>query len=87
MVMDALAHIGVTCSVPQGAFYAFLDISAFGMTSETFCERAIREAKVALVPGIFFRAEGFVRLSFAADDDALAEGLKRLATFIESLQP
>ncbi|MBQ9690912.1 MAG: aminotransferase class I/II-fold pyridoxal phosphate-dependent enzyme [Eggerthellaceae bacterium] len=85
-VMRAVAASGkISCAVPQGAFYAFLDISELGMGSEEFCERAIREAGVALVPGVFFRAEGFVRLSFAADDEILSEGLKRLIHFVDSL--
>ena len=54
--------------------------------SEAFCERAIKEFGVALVPGVFFGAEGYVRISYAASDKNLTEGLSRLKTFVNTLR-
>ena len=83
--VSSLRGLGLPLVEPQGAFYAFPSIRETGMGSEEFCERAIREAGVALVPGVFFGAEGFVRLSFACDEPTLREGLARLSSFVSSL--
>ena len=56
------------------------------LPSDVFCERAIREAGVALVPGTCFGTEGYVRISYAAADDVLDEGLARLARFVSKLR-
>jgi aspartate aminotransferase len=83
---------GVTCPVPGGAFYAFFNISAhFGETlagkkvtdSAGFCQTALESAHVNLVPGSAFGAEGYVRLSFAANREQLNGGLDRLETFLK----
>ena len=80
-----LDKMGLTYPQPRGAFYVFPNIAKFGLTSEEFCSRMIREAGVAAVPGSCFGAEGYIRLSFACSDEDLEEGLNRLAAFIRSL--
>ena len=85
-VVVALGRMGLPTPRPRGAFYAFPDVREFGLTSEEFCERAIREAGVALVPGVFFGGEGHVRLSYACDDHTLDEGLARLECFVNELR-
>jgi aspartate aminotransferase len=84
---------GICCRVPDGAFYAFFDVSAhFGKTlggkqvedSTSFCNAALESAHVNLVPGIAFGMEGFVRLSFAASRDQINGGLDRLEQFLKS---
>jgi aspartate/methionine/tyrosine aminotransferase len=76
---------------PQGAFYAFPDLSAFlgrtfaGNTPETTIDLAaliLDEAKVAIVPGEAFGAPGYARLSFALGDDDLGEGITRIADLL-----
>lgn len=84
LVMAALGRMGLPVVEPEGAFYAFPCIRELGLTGEEFCERAIREAGVALVPGVFFGCEGYVRLSYACDEVTLAEGLRRLESFVRS---
>ena len=84
-VLAALDAMGLSCVEPAGAFYAFPSIAHTGLTSQEFCERAIREAGVALVPGDCFGAEGFARLSYCVADEALDEGLRRLTAFVQSL--
>ena len=77
--------------MPDGAFYAFFDVSAhFGRSpggrrvadSAGFCQAALEVAHVNLVPGSAFGAEGFVRLSFAAGREQLQAGLDRLEQFL-----
>jgi aspartate aminotransferase len=82
---------GVRSFIPQGAFYAFFDVSAyFGRTlgsrsvtdSTSFCQAALEVAHVNLVTGAAFGAEGFVRLSYAASREQLQAGLDRLEQFL-----
>lgn len=86
LTVEALARMGLPTVMPQGAFYAFPSIEGLGLVSEEFCERAIREAGVALVPGSCFGGEGHVRLSYATDEKTLAIGLERLAGFVGTLR-
>jgi aspartate aminotransferase len=82
----------VGCVKPQGAFYAFLDISRHqGRTlggrrvadSAGFCQAALEVAHVNLVPGPAFGVEGYARMSFATARDQISGGLERLARFLK----
>jgi aspartate aminotransferase len=75
---------GIIFTKPGGAFYFWLDIRAISKNSLSWCEELLNETGVALVPGEAFFAPGFARLSFAADDKLLKEGLEKLAAFVES---
>jgi aspartate/methionine/tyrosine aminotransferase len=90
LVLDGLARIGLPVPVPpDGAFYVYFDVGRTGLTSWQFCERALREAHVALTPGRDFgvhTAETHVRLSYAAPTDDLREGLARLGKFVATLR-
>jgi aspartate aminotransferase len=91
-VMERIADLpDVTCLPPGGAFYAFMNISAhFGRTlggkqitdSTSFCMSALSDARVALVMGSAFGAEGYARLSFATDLGTLERGFDALAQFL-----
>ncbi|MFF1546316.1 pyridoxal phosphate-dependent aminotransferase [Streptomyces sp. NPDC058291] len=89
LLLDGLARIGLPVPVPpDGAFYVYFDVSRTGLTSWQFCERALREAHVALTPGRDFgvhSAQTHVRLSYAASAGELREGLDRLGTFVAGL--
>ena len=85
LIVDGLNRLGLTCFEPEGAFYVFVDIRKFGLSSDEFCTRMIREAGVATVPGSCFGAEGYLRISYCYSDAELEEGLNRLETFIRSL--
>ena len=63
----------------------FGDIRKFGLDSETFCTRMIREGLLAAVPGACFGAEGYLRLSYCYADEELKTGLDRLERFIQTL--
>ncbi len=80
-----LERMGLSFPKPEGGFYLFSDISPFGLTSEEFCTRMIREAGVAAVPGACFGAEGYVRISCCCSDDHLEEGLNRIEGFLKTL--
>ena len=78
---------GVTCVRPQGAFYAFPNLSALlgrqigGRTPMTTLELAdliLEQARVAIVPGEAFGAPGYARMSYALGDDDLEKGLARM---------
>jgi aspartate/methionine/tyrosine aminotransferase len=74
----------VETALPAGAMYAFFRVD--GVTdSLDFCKRLVREAKLGLAPGSAFgpEGEGFVRWCFAASEDRLAEGIARLARFLQ----
>ena len=77
--------------IPDGAFYAFFDISRyFGKTfggkvvvdSLGFCSALLEQAHVNLVPGSAFGAEGFVRMSFATGRTVIEEGMAELALWL-----
>jgi aspartate aminotransferase len=91
-VLEQIAKLpDVTCLPPGGAFYAFMNISAhFGRTlggkrianSTDFCMTALSEARVALVMGSAFGAEGYARMSFATDMQTLERGFDSLSQFL-----
>ena len=67
---------------------AYFNISGTGLDAWTFCERALKEAHVALTPGRDFgeaTADTHVRLSYAASREALREGLRRIGDFVAEL--
>ena len=84
-VTGRLTAMGLEYPEPEGAFYVFADIKKFGMTSDEFCTRLIREGKLAAVPGSCFGVEGFLRLSCCYAEEELKKGLDRLEGFIRSL--
>lgn len=86
IALSYVDEMGLPVVRPEGAFYVFPDVSGLGLSSEEFCERAIREEGVALVPGTFFGGEGHVRISYACDDETLVEGLERLDRFVAGLR-
>ncbi len=79
LVVDKLSEIGIKCRKPNGAFYAFVNISKFG-TSIDVTERLLRDANVAVTPGRAFGAngEGYLRLSYATSRERITEGIQRI---------
>ena len=76
MLVDLLADHGVDVAVPDGAFYMMLPVDD---DDQTWAEEAIQEAHVATVPGSAFGSPGYVRISYAASEERLREGVERLA--------
>ncbi len=87
-LVERLNRMGLPCFEPKGAFYVFPDIRSAGLDSETFCERFLREEKVAVIPGGAFGpgGEGFVRACYASSMRDLAEAMTRLDRFLTSLR-
>jgi aspartate aminotransferase len=84
---------GVTCTPPGGAFYTFMNVSDhFGrklgdrcvLDSTSFCMAALSSAKVALVMGSAFGAEGYARMSFATDLATIDKGFDALERLLAS---
>lgn len=66
---------------PSGAFYYFVNIKKIDNNSDRFCKKLLKEKKIALVPGIAFGMEGYVRISFASSERDLREGLEKFNGF------
>ena len=84
LLVSGLNSIGLPTFEPRGAFYAFPDIRASGMTSDTFAWTLLEEERVAAVPGPAFGlgGEGYVRMCYATAKDQLEEALERMARFV-----
>lgn len=93
-VMHAMLNdiVGVTCQEPEGAFYAFPNLTGLlgrdldGATASSTVELAdivLEKAKVAFVPGEAFDAPGYGRFSFALSDIDLEEGLARIQKLVQ----
>ena len=71
---------GFRCHPPEGAFYAWVDITGTGMTAEDLCRILLEEAGVAAIPGAAFGPSGkdFIRFSFASSMATLHEAVERI---------
>jgi aspartate aminotransferase len=86
---------GVSCRMPEGAFYVFPDISSlFGKRADAveirnsihFCSYILDEARVALVPGVAFGCDNFIRFSYATDLQSIKQAMQRIKTAVEKLE-
>jgi len=92
LLVDGLNAIpGISCFMPQGAFYAFADCRGLlgksykGKrvdTSHDLCAALLGQVQVAVVEGSAFGAEGYLRFSYATSAEAIAAGLERLQRFV-----
>ncbi len=77
---------------PSGAFYIFINISALrpyikaDSLSLEFADRLLEEKKLAVIPGIAFGNDDFIRISYAADIDTITQGINRLEEFISEIK-
>ncbi|MBK1858115.1 pyridoxal phosphate-dependent aminotransferase [Cerasicoccus arenae] len=85
-LLDGLNAIeGIQCDRAQGAFYLFPNISSFGQNSTDFSSKLLEDELVAVVPGVAFGADDYVRLSYATSDTIIEKGLERLTRFCRAL--
>ncbi|MBO4457301.1 MAG: aminotransferase class I/II-fold pyridoxal phosphate-dependent enzyme [Butyrivibrio sp.] len=86
-LLSEFKRIGLPCFEPYGAFYVFPCIKKFGMTSDDFCTKLLKEEKLAVVPGTAFGdcGEGYIRISYAYSLDNLKAAMERLEKFISKL--
>lgn len=75
---------GLSTTDPDGAFYVFVNIQKVTNDSMKFCADLLEQKGVALVPGLAFGTEGYVRFSFATDLVTIQEGIKRIKEFVEN---
>lgn len=74
---------GISCVEPEGAFYAFADISETGMKSTEFASKLLDEALVAVVPGIAFGSDKHIRLSYATSIHEIERGIDRIENWVK----
>lgn len=77
----------LNCKLPEGTFYAFVNIEKTGLRSEEFALRLLREKQIAVVPGIAYGAcaDGYIRIAYTLNEDKIKEGVGRIADFVASL--
>lgn len=77
----------LSCGIPQGAFYLFINITKTGLSSDEFAIRLLKEQKVGLIPGSGFgeEGEGYVRISYVVSEKDIIKGTDRIKKFVESL--
>ncbi|MCA9877010.1 MAG: aminotransferase class I/II-fold pyridoxal phosphate-dependent enzyme [Thermomicrobiales bacterium] len=83
LVRDIFQPLGMLPAVPEGAFYALVDLRAAGIPSRDLSRMLLEEEHVAAAPGSTFGevAEGMLRVSLATADDDLREGCERIVRF------
>ena len=88
LLLKGLSDIGLECFEPEGAFYAFPDISAFGLTSQEFCEQLLERQKVVCIPGSAFGAcgEGHIRVAYTCEEGMLQAAVERLHQFCREVR-
>lgn len=72
---------------PAGTFYAFIDITATGLDSKSFCFSLLKKHHVAVIPGVAFGEafDNYIRLAFTLNEDKIIEGISRIKEFINQL--
>jgi len=84
IVVDGFNAIdGLSCVVPDGAFYVFVNIKDVTTNSMKFAADLLEEQGVAVVPGLAFGTEGYFRFSFATDETTIKAGISRIKAFVE----
>ena len=89
ILLEGLSKIpGIRCNHPTGAFYVFVDIRSFGMSSSDFCTRLVDEARVVWIPGSAFGecGEGFARVAYTCSEEDLYEAIERICAFCQQLE-
>lgn len=85
LIVQGLNSLGLACTEPRGAFYAFPCIDQTGMDDNTFAEKLLQEEQIAVVPGRAFGNSGigFVRMSYATAYEKIEIALERIARFVQ----
>lgn len=92
LFVNKMQEAGLNCQMPQGTFFAFMDISASGYDSETFTEKLLKEHKVLVVPGTAFTGwsddvltgQTHVRACYAIPDEDLTTACHRITEFTKA---
>ncbi len=88
LIVDGFNEMGLSCHFPQGAFYAFPNVEASGLSSEEFAEKLLYDQHVAVVPGTAFGAAGagFIRCSYATSLNNINLALSRISAFVSKIK-
>jgi aspartate aminotransferase len=76
---------GISCVNAKGAFYLFPNISKLGLSSMEFSAKLLEQEKVAVVPGVAFGADDYIRISYATSLENIKKGLDRLENFVKTI--
>lgn len=83
VMLERLAEIpGLTFAKPDGAFYFFVNIASTGLGSLEFSQNLLKQQQLAVIPGIAFGNDDFIRLSYATDVATIEKGMARLKEFM-----
>lgn len=87
-LLNTFREMNLPCFEPKGAFYVFPCIKEFGISSDEFATRLLKEEELAVVPGTAFGdcGEGFLRISYAYSIEQLREAMERMNRFITRLR-
>ena len=69
---------GFSCDMPQGSFYCFCNIKSTGLNSMDMANKLLDELKIAVIPGIAFGQDNYIRISYSCSYEEINEGLRRL---------
>ena len=89
LLVEGISKISLlSCTPPEATFYLMVNISKTGMKSEVFAVRLLQSAHVAVVPGISYGigCDDYVRMAFTLDEAKIEEGIRRIDSFIRTLQ-
>lgn len=88
VLVDELSKVNkIRFNIPQGTFYAFIDITETGLDSKTFSFSLLEKEHVAVIPGVAFGKsfDNYIRLAFTLKEDKIIDGVNRLRNFINNL--
>ena len=87
-IYQGFLDIGIDVFEPEGAFYIYPEVGAFGIDADEFCDRLLNEYKCAIVPGTAFGEGGerFARVSYAYSIKHIEEALNRIEAFVKTLK-
>lgn len=77
----------LSCKLPKGTFYAFVNISETGLGSVDFAYSLLEKKQVAVVPGVTYgdKYDGYIRIAYTMNEDKIVEGVKRINEFVDKL--
>ncbi len=86
-IYNGLKSIGIESFEPEGAFYIFPKVGAYGLSGEEFCNKLLYDYKCAIVPGTAFGqgGEAFARISYAYSIKHITQALERIEAFVKTL--
>ena len=87
-LLEEVAKIpNIKVQKPMGTFYSFVDFSHYNKSSAELAQFLLEKALVAVVPGVAFGADGYLRISFCADKASIIEGVRRIRWALDNTQP